>query len=340
MKSVPKLIRRFAGIWVLSCVLLLVVNLVGFAALMVWQSPDTADSPYHIAAETGTALVKSESGDYELTEELSMKLAQQDAWAIFIENDTLGVAWCTENTPATIPTAYTLSEIADLATGYLDGYHTYVGESENGIVVLGFPKDSYWKHTRPTRNYSFIANLPQTTLLMLLANVAVILAIYAITNMTLLKSVKPITKGIQNLSTGERVYIPETGLLSEISSNINQTSDILQEQTEQLRKKETARANWIAGVSHDIRTPLSMILGYAGQLESSATLTDAERQKVAVIVKQSNRIKNLINDLNLASKLEYDMQPLKKRQENAIAIVRQVVVAFMNMGIEEKYPIV
>jgi len=84
----------------------------------------------------------------------------------------------------------------------------------------------------------------------------------------------------------------------------------------------------------------SMILGYAGQLESSATLTDAEHQKAAVIVKQSNRIKNLINDLNLASKLEYDMQPLKKRQENAIAIVRQVVVAFMNMDIEEKYPIV
>lgn len=57
-------------------------------------------------------------------------------------------------------------------------------------------------------------------------------------------------------------------------------------------------------------------------------------------MKQSNRIKNLITDLNLASKPEYDMQPLKKRQENAIAIVRQVVVAFMNMDIEEKYPII
>lgn len=33
-------------------------------------------------------------------------------------------------------------------------------------------------------------------------------------------------------------------------------------------------------------------------------------------------------DLNLASKLEYDMQPLMKKQENAVAIVRQVVVDF------------
>ncbi|MFQ7550137.1 MAG: histidine kinase dimerization/phospho-acceptor domain-containing protein [Blautia marasmi] len=34
-------------------------------------------------------------------------------------------------------------------------------------------------------------------------------------------------------------------------------------------KKETARANWIAGVSHDIRTPLSMVLGYASQIEEN-----------------------------------------------------------------------
>ena len=92
-----------------------------------------------------------------------------------------------------------------------------------------------------------------------------ILAIYLIANMKLLKSVKPITKGIQGLSIGENVHIPETGVLSEISVNINHTSDILQEQKKQLIKKETARANWIAGVSHDIRTPLSMVMGYAGQ---------------------------------------------------------------------------
>ena len=50
-------------------------------------------------------------------------------------------------------------------------------------------------------------------------------------------------------------------------------------------------------------------------------------------------MKDLINDLNLASKLEYDMQPLTIKQENAISIVRQVVVDFMNMDIDDKFPI-
>lgn len=157
--------------------------------------------------------------------------------------------------------------------------------------------------------------------------------------MKLLKSVKPITKGIQGLSIGGNVHIPETGVLSEISVNINHTSDILQEQKKQLIKKETARANWIAGVSHDIRTPLSMVMGYAGQLENSPSLSETERKKATVIVKQSERMKNLINDLNLASKLEYNMQPIMKKEENAVAVVRQVVVDFMNMDIDDRFPI-
>lgn len=338
MKSVPKLIRSFVGILLLSSVFILVINLVVLAVFMVKLSPNTSVSPYNIATETAKALKTANNG-YALSEEVSVKLKANDVWAILIDNDTSQVVWKTENVPDSVPSAYTLSDIANLVIGHIDGYPTYTSENENGVVVLGFPKDSFWKHIRPTWNYSLIANLPQTTLKVLLINIVLILAIYMVVNMKLLKSVKPITKGILDLSAGEPVHIPEKGVLSEISTNINHTSDILQRQQYQLRKKETARANWIAGVSHDIRTPLSMVMGYAGQLESSHNLSEAEQKKVSVIIKQSERMKNLINDLNLASKLEYDMQPLMKKKENAIAVVRQVVVDFMNMDMENKFPI-
>lgn len=82
-----------------------------------------------------------------------------------------------------------------------------------------------------------------------------------------------------------------------------------------------------------------MVMGYAGQLKDDTHLTDDERQKAASIVKQSERMRNLINDLNLASKLEYNMQPLMEKRENAIAIVRQVVVDFINTNIDNKFPI-
>ncbi len=338
MKSVPKLIRRFVAILLLSSVLILIINFVVFAIIMTRLSPNTDASPYKIAIETGKSL-QIYNNEYVLSDEMSAKLNANNVWAILIDNDTLQVVWKTENVPDSIPSTYTLSDIADLAIGYIDGYPTYTGETANGIVVLGFPKDSFWKHTRASWNYSLIANFPHTVLMVLFVNIFLILLIYVMANIKLLKSIKPITKGIQDLSAGEPVHIPENGLLSEISANINHTSDILQEQQYQLRKKERARANWIAGVSHDIRTPLSMVMGYAGQLENSQTFSEAERKKATVIVKQSKRMKDLINDLNLASKLEYDMQPLTKKQENAVAVVRQVVVDFINMDIDARFPI-
>ena len=338
MNNLPKLIRRFTGILLLSFILLLLVNFVVLAFLMAWQSPSVASSPYNVAIQTGKAFQASENG-YTLPEEISTQLKEQNVWAFVVDNDTLQIVWKTENVPDTIPAGYSLSDIADLSVGYLDGYPTYTGSTENGIVVLGYPKDSFWKHTRASWNYNFFAHLPQIIFLFLTVNISVILLIYVIANMKFLKPVKPITKGIQNLSVGEPVHIPEKGLLSDISANINRTSDILQEQRQQLKKKETARANWIAGVSHDIRTPLSMIMGYAGQLKDDENLTGEERRKAEVIVKQSKRMQNLINDLNLASKLEYNMQPINTAKQNLIAVVRQVVVDFINMDIEDKYPI-
>lgn len=338
MNNLPKLIRRFSGILLLSFVLLVLGNFTVLAFLMAWQSPSVADSPYNVAIRTGKAFQLSENG-YTLQEDICTQLKKQDIWAFVVDNNTLQIVWKTENIPNTIPVSYSLSDIADLSVGYLDGYPTYTGETENGIVVLGYPKDSFWKHTRASWNYNFFAHLPQIVFLVLTVNIGIILLIYMLANMKFLKPVKPITKGIQDLSIGEPVHIPEKGLLSDISANINRTSNILQEQRQQLKKKETARANWIAGVSHDIRTPLSMVMGYAGQLKDDTNLTDEERQKAEVIVKQSKRMQNLINNLNLASKLEYNMQPINSAKQNLIAIVRQVVVDFINMDIEDKYPI-
>lgn len=336
MKSVPKLIRRFVGIMLLSSVLLIILNFTLLGMYTLKQLPN--GSPWTMAGKVADNLSPERNG-YVLTKETAVELENTNAWAIFIDNTTMNVVWQTDNLPETIPMSYTISDIASLTRGYIDGYPTFTGEAENGLVVLGYPKDSYWKHMWPSWDFNVIANLPKTVLSILAINIALIFIIYMIANSKLLKSVKPIVSGIQALSANKEVHIREKGLLSELAVNINKTSDILQTQSRQLHKKETARANWIAGVSHDIRTPLSIVMGYAGQLENDMQLSEDNRQKAAVIVRQSERMRNLINDLNLASKLEYNMQPINPKRQNLIAVIRQVVADFINMNIDEKYAI-
>lgn len=94
--------------------------------------------------------------------------------------------------------------------------------------------------------------------------------------------------------------------------------------------REQARIEWIAGISHDIRTPLSMVLGYSDALENSEALPAEEKRQMAVIRHQSMVMKELIEDLNLTSRLEYSMQPLRVEKVRPTAIVREVAAAFLS----------
>mgnify|MGYP000766264502 CR=1 FL=1 len=336
MKSIPKLIRRFIGVLLLSAFLLLLVNFVVLGVLAAEQTPGA--SPWTTASETAEALTRTANG-YVLSESIADELEEEHVWGILIDNASHKVIWQTENLPQEIPLEYTLSDVAYMSRGYVKDYPTFTGEAEDGVVVLGYPKDRYWKQLHPSWDYNFIANVPKIIVSVLLINVTVIFLIYVAANTKLLKSVKPITEGIQALPTAQHIHVREQGRLSELSVHINQTSEIIEKQNRELRKKETARANWIAGVSHDIRTPLSVVMGYAGQMVEDTALNSENQKKAAVILKQSEKMKDLINDLNLASKLEYNMQPLQTETVNAVALARQVAADFINMEVSIKFPI-
>ena len=336
MKNILKLIRRFVITIILSIFLLIFLNIFLFEFIFFKYSTD--DSPSDKTFEIAK-MIKFKDRKYFLPDKEISNLKKQNIWAIVIGNDSKKVIWQTENLPGEIPKEYSVFDIALFSHAYIKGYPVFTAKIRNDLLVLGYPKDSYWKYSTATWNYRLIQNVPNFFLIFLLSNIFFVFLIYIFSNSKLLKSVNPIIKGIQDLPKDNPVNIDEKGVLSELAKSINKTSEILQNQREQLRNKDTARANWIAGVSHDIRTPLSMIMGYASQLKTSSNLSEEMAKKLSVILKQSERIKNLINDLNLASKLEYNMQPFEKKKENAVAVVRQVIVDFLNMDIDEKFPI-
>lgn len=105
------------------------------------------------------------------------------------------------------------------------------------------------------------------------------------------------------------------------------------------RQRDAARSDWIHGVSHDIRTPLSMVMGYASQLETDPALPAAQRRQAAIIRHQSQTIRDLVNDLNLTMRLDYQMQPLRRKPLSPAALVRQVTADAINGGLPDAFPL-
>lgn len=102
--------------------------------------------------------------------------------------------------------------------------------------------------------------------------------------------------------------------------------------------RDAARSNWINGVSHDIRTPLSVVMGYAAQLEAAPGLPPEKKRQAAAIRVQSEVIRDLVNDLNLTMRLDSEMEALRKETLCPEAFLRQTAADFLNGGMAEGFP--
>ncbi len=86
------------------------------------------------------------------------------------------------------------------------------------------------------------------------------------------------------------------------SRETNELSETLNYANEELLKVEDLRRELIANVSHDLRTPLTMIIGYGEVMRDIPGENSPEN--VQIIIDEAERLKNLVNDLLDISKLE------------------------------------
>ncbi len=100
---------------------------------------------------------------------------------------------------------------------------------------------------------------------------------------------------------------PETckyyGIFADMVQNINELNLHLKNSVYEQVKSERLKTELITNVSHDIKTPLTSIINYVDLLKKEACDNGKIKEYVAVLDRQSLRLKNLITDLMDASKI-------------------------------------
>lgn len=283
-----------------------------------------------LSVENGKA-VMSERGITALSKETEF----QWAMAISPEGEVIW-SW---RLPEEIPLFYSLSDVASFSRWYICDYPVRVWEKGENLFVFAAPKDMYSKYSWEFR-IEELNKIPVYIKCGLLLNISVIAFFILVLGWRFYKALKPVGEGIDRLSRQEEpVQIREKGIASEIAGKLNRTSGILQKQKEKLEQRDRARTEWIAGVSHDIRTPLALIMGYSDELSREDALGSEEKKKAEMICRQSLVIRQLIQDLNLTSKLAYHAQPLHKTEFAPAILLRECVAEFYNEGLEQNYEI-
>lgn len=98
------------------------------------------------------------------------------------------------------------------------------------------------------------------------------------------------------------------------------------------RQDEAAREEWLANITHDLKTPLSPIAGYAELLsEPNADVSPEQMCRYGSIIwKNARYAEALVGDLRMTYQLKSGMLPLRKSKHNLTRFVREVVIDVLN----------
>jgi len=299
----------------------------------VFKGMSIGQSPSYVVQKVAKGLHSSPNA-YSLDSDTEEILKKNQAWAMLIDN-TGHVIW-NYMIPDELPETYSLADVSKFTRNYLMDYPVFVWEHNEGIVVVGYPKGSLAKYMYifPT---SWVSSLLLKIASLVVVNIGLALLLSLFIGSRLIRSIRPLTQGIQDLAEDKEVYIEPKGILANLAQSVNRASTLLRQKNDSLKKRDEARSNWIAGISHDIRTPLSMILGYASDLEENMSIPEEQRRQAGIIRQQAEKLRSLVNDLNLVSMLEYEMQPLDKKPIRLSTLARQIAAEFLNNGLDERF---
>lgn len=146
--------------------------------------------------------------------------------------------------------------------------------------------------------------------------------------------IKRLADGDYETSCRRRFSNPANRLYREVYANLDVLTDTLQENRKQRLKFENQRQEWAAGVTHDLKTPLSYITGYADMLLSKQhTWSEAERIEFLKIMKEkASYMEDLINDLGLVFRMDQQagLQMAKDKIE-LVELLRRVIAEIASM---------
>ena len=106
--------------------------------------------------------------------------------------------------------------------------------------------------------------------------------------------------------------------------------------SDELRRATQAKVDFFTNISHEFRTPLTLILGYLeGLLATGASSKDA-KQDLGMVRKNALRLLRLVNQLMDFRKIESGKMAVRASENDLIAFVKEIVEAYRKMADKRK----
>lgn len=192
-------------------------------------------------------------------------------------------------------------------------------DGENFVLRLSIPKNS---------SIYFTTNIQNMLILTGFAILCFVLMFTSIICFNVIKGLKELDKASKEYSNGNFDYDPRiesTKEISDLSQSFVIMAQSLKVDREKVKRLEQIRKDFVANVSHELKTPITSIKGFAETLLDGA-MEDKETAKsfISIIDKESGRLFNIIEDLLDLSRLEQENEKIASIEINLCSYLSEI----------------
>ncbi|WP_055667305.1 sensor histidine kinase [Desnuesiella massiliensis] len=235
------------------------------------------------------------------------------------------------------PETYTKNDNAAKDASFI--YRLAYNKNKDFLLVVAIPKAAYENsniklHSLKPKHFFLVALFTGIFILVL-----VFIIFSRVSSKNFIVPLKILTQGAKKLSEGDfstRIMLKSENEFGELRDAFNTMAEKIELERNLKEKSEENRRRLILDISHDLKNPLSSIMGYSDLLTKNPDIEIEERLKyLNVIHSNSVRANNLITDLFEFSKLQSNDFQLKLKSSDICEFIRELIASYIPL-IEEK----
>ncbi len=306
------LLKQFL-FFVLTILMLLIVSVILFVLINYNVVNRAASEKYPIQ-------IYNEIKEHgKITKNAEDMMNDNDIWLIIIDEN--GDVTDSYRKPDEVSNHFKISDVAKFTRWYLADYPVFTYVYNKDLLVIAYPKDYYAKiasnYFKPSSSFHIIKSIG----IIFIIDLSLLFILYFYSKRKILKEVKPIREAIKKLSQGEKIEEKDCNNLSEILDELVMASDIIE-------AKNDSKNKWLRGVTHDIRTPLTVIMAYSEELSENIN-DEKEKLKLNTIKTKAELINKILESLNTMYLLE-DKSDLKNEKISLNKLIKNIAIDYIN----------
>lgn len=207
------------------------------------------------------------------------------------------------------------------------------GEQEQAYLLV-----SVYKEVFATVTYSFWGRrangiLGKITLFGLVITLCVLSIFIFLFMKKIAKRIRNIYIGIEAFELGNagvRIQDEQKDEIGDLACSFDTMAEKIEEQLTEKEQYEESRKQLVSNLSHDLRTPLSSILGYSEMLKDGLCTEEGEQKRyMNTIHRKAGYMNQLLGELLEFSRLDIGSMELHKERCNLSELLRELIIEYL-----------